>query len=166
MSENKITYSVRHLENGPKGFFNILSESPLHLPHLVPFDREETEKLHAFLTELLNGADVKKLEKICLDKFNPDKRDPAKLLAAAAETFAERNVLYGDNYKIFGKVLLACFGGGIPAITTVEDANRLSIIIQLIGKLTRYCVNFEEGGHQDSAHDGIVYNAILEALTK
>jgi len=88
------------------------------------------------------------------------------LLNEAANTFKERNALYGNNYKDFGAALLACFGGSIPEIKTAEDANRLSLIMNCLGKLGRYCQNFENGGHADSAHDLIVYAAMLEEITK
>ncbi len=160
MSENKVVaksnmanYEVSSVVSPFEGFFRLHSDGV----HTAVLCRKDTEHLYSALGQIL-GKHIKAA-------VQPE-RDPAKLLSAAAATFAERNAMYGDNYKSFGQVLLACFGGAIPAINTVEDVNRLSIIIQLVGKLTRYCVNFEEGGHQDSAHDGIVYNAILEALTK
>lgn len=86
------------------------------------------------------------------------------ILTSAAATYTERNKVYGDNYKQFGAALLACFGGEIH-ITTVEEANRLGVFIQCLSKLTRYGHSFK-GGHVDSAHDLIVYAAILEELTK
>jgi len=89
-----------------------------------------------------------------------------ELLDAAAETFRERNGIYGNNYQRFGAALLALFpDGGIPPITDVNDAQRLDYIIMCLGKLQRYAHNFSRGGHQDSARDLQVYAAMLEEFT-
>jgi hypothetical protein len=87
-------------------------------------------------------------------------------LDAAAATFRERNSLYGNNYQREGALLLALFPeGGIPAIKTPEDANRLHVLVACVTKLQRYAHNWAEGGHQDSAHDLQVYAAMLEEFT-
>jgi len=88
-------------------------------------------------------------------------------LEAALDLYRERNAVYKDNYKCMGRLLLALFPeGGVPAITSEEDANRLNIIIDCLGKLQRYAFQFAEGGHRDSARDLIVYAAMLEEVTK
>lgn len=88
-------------------------------------------------------------------------------LEAAARTFRERNAIYGNNYQRFGELLLALFPeGGIPAVRTPDDAQRLDYIIMCLGKLQRYAHNFSKGGHRDSAHDLMVYAAMLEEFTK
>lgn len=87
-------------------------------------------------------------------------------LDAAAATFRERNALYGNNYQREGAALLALFPeGGIPAITTPEDANRLHVFVAAVTKLQRYAHNWTRGGHADSAHDLQVYAAMLEEFT-
>lgn len=87
------------------------------------------------------------------------------ILEAGAETFRERNAVYGDTYKNFGPALLAVFGGEVPAIVTENAAARMGLVVQCLGKLTRYCAQFEHGGHVDSAHDLCVYAAMLEEMT-
>lgn len=94
----------------------------------------------------------------------PQKTVP-ELLREAAQTYEQRNKIYGNNYKEFGNVMKAIFPKGL-AIITVEEWNRLGIYVQLVSKLTRYAANFEKGGHADSAHDSSVYAAMLEELTK
>ena len=92
---------------------------------------------------------------------------PDAILEAGAATFRERNAIYGDNYRRIGALLLALFPeGGIPAITKEEDANRLNLLIDCLGKIQRYAYNFTRGGHRDSAHDLMVYAAMLEELTQ
>jgi hypothetical protein len=85
-------------------------------------------------------------------------------LARGADTFRERNILYGNNYKRFGNVMRALFPDGLP-VASVDEWNRLGILIQCVSKLTRYIENLDDGGHKDSAHDLMVYAAMLEELT-
>jgi hypothetical protein len=87
-------------------------------------------------------------------------------LEAAAATFRSRNGSYGNNYQREGALLLALFPeGGIPAITTEADANRLHVFVACVTKLQRYAHNWHRGGHKDSAHDLVVYAAMLEEFT-
>lgn len=85
----------------------------------------------------------------------------ADILQQAAETFRERNAVYGDNYKNVGNVLFALFPHGI-ALQTAEDFNRWHLFELLVVKLTR----FANTGltHTDSVHDAAVYAAMLESL--
>jgi len=88
-------------------------------------------------------------------------------LREAIQTFESRNKQYGGNNESFGAAFLSLFPGGkLPEINTVEDMNRLQVLMQLFNKLMRYAANFQDGGHVDSAHDAIVYSAMLEAFTK
>lgn len=87
-------------------------------------------------------------------------------LERGAATFRERNALYGDNYLEFGKAMDACFPKGLQIVSgDVESYNRLGIFVQCLAKLTRYGQNLVEGGHKDSAHDLMVYAAMLEEVT-
>ena len=87
-----------------------------------------------------------------------------EILTEAAKTYAKRNKVYGDNYKRFGNVMSAMFPNGL-SVKDPSDWNRLGIFVQMMSKATRYAAQFENGGHKDSAHDGSVYNAMLEELT-
>ena len=88
------------------------------------------------------------------------------LLLSAEATFRQRNAIYGNNYQRAGALLLALFPeDGIPAVTTPDAALRLSLMVDCAKKLQRYAHNFTRGGHQDSAHDLIVYAAMLEEAT-
>jgi len=90
---------------------------------------------------------------------------PPSILREAANTFAKRNELYGDNYKRFGSIMEALFPAGLPTEMGASDWNRLGLIVQCVSKLTRYTENFNCGGHSDSAHDLCVYAAMLQELT-
>lgn len=88
----------------------------------------------------------------------------ADILLEGANTYRERNKLYGDNYKNFGKIMVALFPDGLT-VQTVQEWNRLGVFLNCQGKLTRYALNLKKGGHKDSAHDSMVYSAMLEELT-
>lgn len=99
--------------------------------------------------------------------FKQLKPQAPDLLDAAAATFRERNAIYGNNYQRMGALLLALFPeGGVPAVRSEADANRLNLLIDCLGKLQRYAHGFSRGGHRDSAHDLIVYAAMLEEHTQ
>ena len=86
-----------------------------------------------------------------------------EMLRECAETYEQRNALYKDNYKKFGAVMQALFAGGFE-IKTDADFNRLGMVVQIVGKLTRYTVNFNNGGHDDSLLDLSVYAQMLREL--
>jgi hypothetical protein len=98
-------------------------------------------------------------------------RSSGKFVPAAlrecADIYEERNKVYGDNYKNFGAVWLALFPDGIST-TSAEDpvsaCNRLGVLIQVVSKLTRYCAQFNNGGHADSLTDLAVYAIMLQEL--
>lgn len=95
------------------------------------------------------------------------------MLHEAADTYAERNKVYGDTYKKHGEVMKALFPDGIK-FDTDDDHNRFGVLTMIVGKLTRYAQNFKpvhkEGflappvGHADSLHDLSVYAAMLNEL--
>lgn len=87
----------------------------------------------------------------------------AELLEEAGNTYLERNSVYGNNYKNVGKAIAAFFPDGV-VLKTPEDHERFHIFNLIMVKLSRYCVNWKVGGHQDSIHDAMVYCAILEEI--
>lgn len=89
-----------------------------------------------------------------------------QILKDAAETYAQRNALYGDNYKRFGAMVLAMFPDGGVHAATPDAVVRLGLLFNCASKLARYCANFADGGHIDSAHDLMVYAAMLEEVTR
>lgn len=87
-----------------------------------------------------------------------------EILAAAGEAFAEKNNLYGGNYKHFGQTMVSLFPQGLT-LETEADWNRLGVFVHCVTKLSRYAANLQTDGHRDSAHDLMVYAAMLEELT-
>lgn len=111
-------------------------------------------------------ASLLRIHDVCA--YTPPKSARAPdLLAAGAETFRQRNAIYGDNYLSFGKTFSTLFPDGLQIGAGDEDGfNRLGIFVQCISKMSRYAANFHAGGHEDSAHDSMVYSAMLQELTK
>lgn len=89
------------------------------------------------------------------------KPDAALILDEMADTFRQRNLVYGDNYKNVGNVMVALFPNGIE-LKTAEDFNRWHLFELAIVKATR----FANSGltHKDSIHDMGVYCAMTESL--
>lgn len=86
-----------------------------------------------------------------------------EMLRAAAEVYEQRNKLYGDNYKNFGKWVSQLFPNGLT-VETESDWNRLGVLVQILAKISRYAENFNKQGHDDSLLDNIVYTAMLREL--
>lgn len=82
--------------------------------------------------------------------------------------YRERNKLYGDNYKHFGKILMGIFPNGIE-LRTEEQFNRFALFLQVVHKVSRYGKAMPDEGHEDSLDDMAVYSQMLQewdALTK
>lgn len=88
-------------------------------------------------------------------------KNAADILAEMADTFRERNKVYGDNYKRVGAVMMALFPQGM-SLTSAEDFNKWHLFELMVVKLTR----FANSGltHQDSIHDLAVYAAMVESI--
>ena len=87
----------------------------------------------------------------------------ADILAEMADTYRERNKVYGDNYKRVGAVMAAMFPNGVDLFTE-EDYNVWHLFELIVVKLTQ----FANSGltHEDSIHDAAVYAAMVESLIR
>jgi hypothetical protein len=85
-------------------------------------------------------------------------------LKAKADLFLERNRIYGDNYKRFGAIFSMIMQGQNLDTSNPSDMCRLGILVQIVGKVTRYGENFNRGGHDDSLDDIAVYSLMLKEL--
>jgi hypothetical protein len=92
-----------------------------------------------------------------------DLKNVPEMLRESAQTYEDRNKLYGDNYKRFGSMMNALFPKGLT-ITTPESWNQIGILVQIVSKISRYCENFAKGGHDDSLLDMAVYATMLREL--
>ena len=90
-------------------------------------------------------------------------RRPDEILDQMAETFRERNKVYGDGYKRAGEVLRALFPDGVT-LETEADFLRFHIVVLEAVKLYRYANSFSSGGHPDSSIDLGVYAAMIASV--
>jgi hypothetical protein len=81
----------------------------------------------------------------------------------AAKIYKQRNLIYGDSYKKFGKLMFALFPDGVNC-KGEDDLNRLGVLNMIVSKLMRYANNFSRGGHDDSLDDIAVYVMMLKEL--
>lgn len=101
----------------------------------------------------------------------PPQPEPATLakpyvvmeLLRKAALYEERNKLYGDNYKRFGDIMKPLLNGQFIGTDPLTQ-NRFAVLVHIVTKLTRYCENFEKGGHADSLDDITVYAMMLKEL--
>lgn len=84
-------------------------------------------------------------------------------LRNCANIYEERNKVYGDNYKHFGKIMVGLFPNGLT-LETEDDFNRIGVFVQAVSKITRYAKKFSSGGHADSLDDLSVYSQMLREL--
>ena len=90
-------------------------------------------------------------------------KDAAQILEEMANTFRERNRVYGDNYKNVGEVMVALFPKGIN-LRSNDDFNIWHLFELMIVKITRFANS--DLKHKDSIHDAAVYAAMVESLIK
>ena len=87
-------------------------------------------------------------------------RTVAQILTGAAQTYSERNEVYGDNYKRVGAMMRVLFPEGAPAELLHSDQFHLFELILV--KLSRFAISGLS--HEDSIHDACVYCAMIEAI--
>jgi hypothetical protein len=90
--------------------------------------------------------------------------DPAptvgEILNGMAETYTERNAVYGDNYRMVGAMMKVLFPDGVSKELLHSDKFHL-FELKLV-KLSRYAIS--DMTHRDSIHDDAVYSAMLESI--
>lgn len=113
----------------------------------------------------MNGEEFRSLRDAIKDANATDKdAPPVACLLAGIATARERRARYGDSYTRYGAAMEVMFPEGLT-IRGSEAFARLGVFTQALGKLIRYAEGLSRGGHADSAHDLMVYAAILESLT-
>lgn len=89
-------------------------------------------------------------------------KGPGDIMEAMAATFKERNAIYGDNYKVVGRLMAVLFPEGVELKTELDHVRWHLFELQIV-KMTRLA---NAGlAHIDSIHDIAVYGAMLEAVT-
>jgi hypothetical protein len=80
-----------------------------------------------------------------------------EMLEQSAAVYRERNALYKDNYKQFGRLM--------TLLCPEHDAdywNQRALLVMIVSKLTRY--SQVAGGHDDSLMDMAVYATMLREI--
>jgi len=85
---------------------------------------------------------------------------PHEILEKMADTFRERNAVYGDNFRMVAKLMAVLFPKGVPPELVVQDHFHLFELILV--KLSRYAIS--DLTHIDSIHDLAVYAAMCESI--
>lgn len=88
------------------------------------------------------------------------RKDPALILDEMADTFRERNKVYGDNYKMVGQMMKVLFPNGLPPDLVYMPHFHL-FELKLV-KLSRFAIS--NLTHIDSIHDDAVYSAMIESI--
>lgn len=147
---------------GEEPFEVLLSEKEAHTKYLqwlakrpmsivTPNDLEELRNL--------------KGKHVVTDKVVPHIPTVPEVLEAAAETFRQRQPIYGDNWLNYGPAVQALFPKGVN-LKTADDHARFQLFCLIMVKWSRYAENFNQGGHEDSTHDNITYTAMLHQLDR
>lgn len=82
-----------------------------------------------------------------------------EILRAMADTFAERNEVYSDNYLRVAPIIRLLWPEGVPSELVTSD--RWHLFELLVVKLTRFAVG--DLTHIDSIHDAAIYAAMIES---
>lgn len=90
----------------------------------------------------------------------PRETTAADVLSAMADTFRERNKVYGSNYLMVSKLVKVMFPDGVPPGLVETDHWHL-FELKLV-KLSRFAISGLT--HIDSIHDDAVYAAMIEAI--
>jgi hypothetical protein len=86
----------------------------------------------------------------------------ADVLQEMADTYRERNAVYGSNYKMVGPMMRVLFPDGASAELLSSDQFHLFEL--MLVKLSRFAISGLQ--HQDSIHDAAVYAAMIDAILK
>lgn len=93
-------------------------------------------------------------------KLASEPTSAADILQEMSDTFRERNAVYGDNYKMVGKLMAVLFPNGVSKEILHSDQFHL-FELKLV-KLSRFAISGLQ--HQDSIHDDGVYSAMIESI--
>lgn len=87
-------------------------------------------------------------------------KNAADILAEMADTYRERNAVYGSNYKMVAPMVSVLFPNGVPP--EVVTTHQWHLFELMLVKLSRFAIS--NLTHMDSIHDAAVYGAMIEAI--
>lgn len=122
------------------------------------------------MSERRKGHSALRVKSGKVETFDPNPLSPQtaalgvpEILEEMASTFRERNKVYGDNWRMVGKMMAVMFPQGVQLVAA-EDYDVWHLFELVIVKLSRFAISDLE--HQDSIHDLAVYAAMIEAILK
>lgn len=86
----------------------------------------------------------------------------ADILAGMAETYRQRNAVYGDNFLMVAQLVKVLFPKGVPPALVETDQWHL-FELKLV-KISRFAIS--NLTHIDSIHDDAVYAAMIESILR
>lgn len=89
-----------------------------------------------------------------------EKKTADKVLFEMAETFKQRNAVYGDNYRMVGPMMAILFPNG--ASKEILHCDQFHLFELIVVKLSRFAIS--DLKHVDSVHDMAVYSSMIEAI--
>jgi hypothetical protein len=85
----------------------------------------------------------------------------AERLVEMGRLHAERQSVYGDDYRHIGEVLEGMFPRGLT-LSGQEQFRRFALFCQVVGKSSRYAQSLARGTHHpDSMNDVTVYSQMI-----
>lgn len=93
------------------------------------------------------------------DPITSNLNDAIEMRRLKAEEYGEDTHLRG------GRVLAELFPDGVT-LESPSDFAMFQHVGMIVSKLNRYCANFDNNGHIDSAADITVYGAMLKEATE
>ncbi len=93
--------------------------------------------------------------------FKTTPPDAADILDNGAQTYRERNAVYGDNFRNVGGAMAALHPRGLT-LETAQDFELFHLHMLMVVKLSRFANSMLL--HRDSIHDIMVYAAMCESI--
>lgn len=123
-------------------------------------DRMDVLKVYPMPDKLKRCIELGALERAPEQQLPGEARNSVpEILRAMADTFAERNKVYSDNYLRVAPIIKLLWPEGVPQELVTSD--RWHLFELLVVKLTRFAVG--DLTHIDSIHDAAVYAAMIES---
>lgn len=86
----------------------------------------------------------------------------ADVLQEMADTYRERNAIYGSNFKMVAPLVAVLFPDGVPP--ELVTTHQWHLFELKLVKLSRFAIS--NLTHVDSIHDDAVYSAMIEAILR
>lgn len=138
---------------------NLLSMKTVILEKLIPFTLQyasqgEIKDFCQFDGLIQRGTAIEVEDSIDLPA------PTAEILRLMADTFEERNKVYGSNYERVAPIMKILFPDGLtPEILHSDQWHLFELIVV---KMTRFAISGLQ--HKDSIHDTGVYSAMIESI--